>query len=596
MVLVFGERAVGTGGQSQVVMSALPESAAPAGSAGRPPDSLPRTAALRWFAAAYLLILGMSFLILPRGPINPLYGLVWLRGPFFILSGLALLWLCSLHLSRRATVVAHVLAALPPLVVAVQYVTLQAYSPAVTLLLLGLAVALSPLAPPRPVSSSWRPDALGLVLGLSLAAQGIDLLARPQPEVIPYGLYHAMAVTFLVFGLAVAGCHLATRIPKPVCWVAHAVAGASLLALWVILALGVASIFWVLNAPVVLAGAVMMVLPWLSRRMVLLDADTVRARLAISLFSGSLVTLLIAVPVVLALRDSGGQVADSTRQAAFGVTLGLSIAAALAGWLLARQLVVPLSRLVAGVERIATGVRPVTLTSSAPREIEELAVAVQSMAARLDEQAAREERSRLARDLHDSITQALFAAALKAESLAHDEAVPAHSAATVEQVRRLTRGALAQMRVLLFELRSESLEDVPIEQLLRNVAEAAEGRGSMVVELTLRGEGEPPPELHTALYRVTQEALNNVARHSGATRARVELEIEPSRLRLLVQDNGCGFEPSPLSRWHFGLRSMQERATEAGAHLRLVSAPGEGTLVILDWCDDKTLGADPCLA
>jgi signal transduction histidine kinase len=118
----------------------------------------------------------------------------------------------------------------------------------------------------------------------------------------------------------------------------------------------------------------------------------------------------------------------------------------------------------------------------------------------------------------------------------------------------------------------------------------------MVVGLTLRGEGEPPPELHTALYRVTQEALNNVARHSGATRARVELEIEPSRLRLLVQDNGCGFEPSPLSRWHFGLRSMQERATEAGAHLRLVSAPGEGTLVILDWCDDKTLGADPCLA
>jgi signal transduction histidine kinase len=554
---------------------------------------MPRTAALRWFAAAYLLILGMSFLILPRGPIAPVYGLVWLRGPLFILSGLALLWLCSLRLSRRDAVVAHVLAALPPLAVAVQYVSLQAYSPAVTLLLLGFAVALSPLAPPRPVSSSWRPDALGLVLGLSLAAQGIDLLARPQPEVIPYGIYHEMAVTFLVFGVAVAVCHFVPHIPKPVCWVAHAVAGASLLVLWVILALGVAPIFWVLNAPVVLAGAVMIGLPWLSRQMILLDADTVRARLAISLFSGSLVTLLIAVPVVLALRDSSGQVADSTRQAAFGVTLALSVAAALAGWLLARQLVVPLSRLVAGVERIATGVRPVTLTSGAPREVEELAVAVQSMAARLDEQAAREERNRLARDLHDSITQALFAAALKAESLTQDDALPAHSAATVEQVRRLTRGALAQMRVLLLELRSESLADVPIEQLLRNVVESTEGRGSMVVELTLRGEGEPPPELHAALYRVTQEALNNAARHSGATCAGVELEIEPSRLRLLVHDDGCGFQPGPVSSWHFGLRSMRERAVEAGAQLRLVSAPGEGTLVILDWCDDKTPEADP---
>ena len=67
------------------------------------PDTLPRTAALRWFGAAYLLVLGMSFLILPRGPISPMYGLIWLRGPFFILSGLTLLWLCSLRLSRRAT-------------------------------------------------------------------------------------------------------------------------------------------------------------------------------------------------------------------------------------------------------------------------------------------------------------------------------------------------------------------------------------------------------------------------------------------------------------------------------------------------------------
>ena len=565
-----------------------PDSVTPAdmtvGSAVGPPDTLPRTAALRWFGAAYLLVLGMSFLILPRGPISPMYGLIWLRGPFFILSGLTLLWLCSLRLSRRATITAHVLAAIPPIAVAVQYVNLQAYAPAVTLLLLGLAVALSPFAAPRPPSASWRPDALGLVLGMGLAAQGIDLLARPQPPVIPYGIQGELAVLFVVFGLAVAGAQ-AARIPAVVRWLAHAAAGASVLVLYVVLALGVSPVLWILSASTALVGLALVALPWLSGRMAALDTDTVRVRLAIGLFTGALLPLLIAVPIVLALRDSAGQVEDSTKQAAFGVTLLLSIAAAFAGWFLAHQLVAPLSRLGAGVERIAAGERPVTLTSGAPREIEELAVAVQSMASRLDAQAAQEERSRLARDLHDSITQALFAAALKAEALREDDDLPAHSAETVEEVHRLTRGALAQMRTLLLELRSEALEDIPIEQLLRNVAEATEGRANITVELRLRGDGRPPRALHTAIYRVTQEALNNVTRHSGAGQASVELEVKPTRVLLLVQDDGCGFQPGEVPPTHFGLRSMRERAAEAGADLRVVSAPAEGTLVILDWRD-----------
>ena len=360
-----------------------------------------------------------------------------------------------------------------------------------------------------------------------------------------------------------------------------------------VFAVGLAPILWALNASAVLAAVTTIALPWSSRRMVLVDAHTIRARLAIGLFTGSLVTLLIAVPIVLALRDPTGDVADSTRQAAFVVTLLLSIAAAFAGWLLARLLVVPLSRLVGGVERIAAGERPVTLTTGAPSEVEELAVAVQAMAGKLDEQAAQEERSRLARDLHDSITQALFAAALKSEALMEDDGMPASSAGTAREVRRLTRGALAQMRTLLFELRSQRVEDVPIDQLLRNVVEATEGRTSVAVELTLRGDGEPPRELRTAIYRVTQEALNNVARHSGATCASVELDVGPRDVRLLVHDDGCGFEPGPASPMQFGLKSMRERAAEAGAELHLVSAPGEGTLVILDWCGDGASEPEP---
>lgn len=210
--------------------------------------------------------------------------------------------------------------------------------------------------------------------------------------------------------------------------------------------------------------------------------------------------------------------------------------------------------------------------------------------------AAQQERSRLARDLHDSITQALFAAALKAEALTQDEAIPAGSAETAEQVRRLTRGALAQMRTLLLELRAQSLEEVPIEQLLRNVAEATEGRADVAVTVTLRGDGAPPPELHTAIYRVAQEALNNVVRHSGATSAYVELVSGPGRVRLLVRDDGCGFEPGPLPSAHYGLRSMRERAAEVGGELRLVSAPGEGTLVTLEWVGDRASEPDLSLA
>jgi PAS domain S-box-containing protein len=198
-------------------------------------------------------------------------------------------------------------------------------------------------------------------------------------------------------------------------------------------------------------------------------------------------------------------------------------------------------------------------------------------------QATQEERSRLARDLHDSITQALFAAALKAEALTEDDAIPAHGAETAAEVRRLTRGALAEMRTLLIELRSDSPEDMPIEHLLRNVVEATEGRASIAVSLKLRGDAEPPRKLHAALYRIAQEALNNVVRHSKATRAVVELVVEPSRVQLLVHDDGCGFQPGPMSQAHFGLRSMRERAEEVGAELRLVSAPGEGTLVRMDW-------------
>jgi PAS domain S-box-containing protein len=204
-----------------------------------------------------------------------------------------------------------------------------------------------------------------------------------------------------------------------------------------------------------------------------------------------------------------------------------------------------------------------------------------------------EERNRLARDLHDSITQALFAAALKAEALLQSGDIPESSVDAVEGVRRLTRGALAQMRTMLLELRAESPEDVPIEQLLRNVAEATEGRANIVVAVDVRGDRGLPQALHAAVYRVTQEALNNVARHSGARRASVVLQIEERRVRLLISDDGRGFQLAEVAPTHLGMRSMRERAAEVGAELRVVSAPGEGTLIIMDRREGEKAGPLP---
>lgn len=200
------------------------------------------------------------------------------------------------------------------------------------------------------------------------------------------------------------------------------------------------------------------------------------------------------------------------------------------------------------------------------------------------EVAARDERSRLARDLHDSVTQALFAASLKAEALAlGDERISSDTAQTIEEVRRLNRGALAQMRTMLLELRSEPLEAAPVEQLLRNLIEATESRSSVEVALSVRGETLLSPARHVAVYRITQEALNNVVRHARAEHAWVDLTLETGRGSLVIRDDGSGFELSAPGPTHLGVRSMRERAAEAGADLSIVAAPGEGTVVTLAW-------------
>ncbi len=208
------------------------------------------------------------------------------------------------------------------------------------------------------------------------------------------------------------------------------------------------------------------------------------------------------------------------------------------------------------------------------------------LAEQLKEKAAVAERQRLARDLHDAVTQTLFSASLIAEVLPQlwtrdrGEAVR-----RLEELRRLTRGALAEMRMLLLELRPGALGDVGLIELLRQLVEATTAQTRMELDLKVRGRCGVPAEVQVALYRVAQEALNNVVKHSGATEARVRLVCRANTADLTVSDNGSGFDPRAVSSRSLGLRIMHERIEAVGATLAIEASEGSGTKVRAVWSD-----------
>ena len=199
------------------------------------------------------------------------------------------------------------------------------------------------------------------------------------------------------------------------------------------------------------------------------------------------------------------------------------------------------------------------------------------------EEAVVAERTRLARDLHDAVTQTLFATTLIAEVLPQvwetDRAAGVHR---LEELRQLTRGALAEMRSLLVELRPNALTEVPLPGLLRQLGEAAGGRARLSVQVQVDGDRPLPPDVQLMLYRITQEALNNIVKHARASQAVVQLRLGPS-VRLTIADTGVGFDPSAVTADHLGLRIMRERAEAVGARVTLYSEPGAGTQITVVW-------------
>ena len=213
-----------------------------------------------------------------------------------------------------------------------------------------------------------------------------------------------------------------------------------------------------------------------------------------------------------------------------------------------------------------------------------LAIGNAQLRAQVEQAATSAERDRLARELHDAVTQTLFSASLIAEAMPRAwEQDPEQGRRGLEELRRLTRGAAAEMRTLLVELRPAALTEKPLGELLRHLTEAVAGRTRVPVELRRDGDSILPPDVQIALYRITQEALNNVAKHANASAVIVELACQPDRAVLQIHDNGSGFEASDLLPGRFGLEIMRERAHDIGARIEIDSQPGNGTHIRVTW-------------
>lgn len=198
----------------------------------------------------------------------------------------------------------------------------------------------------------------------------------------------------------------------------------------------------------------------------------------------------------------------------------------------------------------------------------------------LSEMAARQERNRLARDLHDSIKQQLFS--IKMSSAAAEERWdrdPGGARAALADVRRSAHYAMVEMQAMLAQLRPEPLATVGLVDALREQCEALGYRLGVPVDLAVGDLPEDerlPVSAQENLFRIAQEALSNIARHARPQSVRVRLEADGSDLRLSIQDDGQGFDPAAPTAG-MGLRSMRERLAALGGDLDVESAPGQGT-------------------
>ncbi|MFL5732784.1 MAG: GAF domain-containing protein [Chloroflexia bacterium] len=218
------------------------------------------------------------------------------------------------------------------------------------------------------------------------------------------------------------------------------------------------------------------------------------------------------------------------------------------------------------------------------------AVAVENarLLAQVEKRAAQEQRQRLARELHDSVSQALFSINLTAraiETILKREIIPSEMVmGKLHDLGQLTSGAMSEMKALIFELRPGALEEEGLLSALAKHAAAVQARELLSVTVTSRGDlPKLNPAVEEALYRIAQEALHNVVKHAGASTAEIIVEADNARgcVVLRVRDDGAGFDISGVPAGHMGLGTMRQRAESLRGECRVETAPGRGTEIIV---------------
>src|ERR671917_312128 len=297
--------------------------------------------------------------------------------------------------------------------------------------------------------------------------------------------------------------------------------------------------------------------------------------------------VLGAVLVVIRLPNLTGPLFAVVGAGALALTIPAAILGMIFGFLTAWGLTRRLQRLARAAQAWSRGDFSVAVKDRSKDEIGQLSRELNNMAAQLEglvearqELATLETRNRFARDLHDSVKQQVFAtsfqvAAARALVERDTKAAEAH----LTQAEELARQAQRELNVLIGELRPAALEGKGLSSALRDYLEDWSRRAEIPAEYHVRGEREVPLEVEQALFRVAQDALANVAKHSGAGSVDVDLIYASGSMTLRVADDGRGFDPAKNPGEGFGLQSMNERLEKLGGRVEVESVPGKGTRV-----------------
>ena len=194
--------------------------------------------------------------------------------------------------------------------------------------------------------------------------------------------------------------------------------------------------------------------------------------------------------------------------------------------------------------------------------------------------AVMEERQRLARELHDSVTQALYSVNLYAEA-ARRALMAGKKEVTLEnlkELRQMTREALLDMRLLIFELHPSILEKEGLVAALQSRLASVESRSGLKTEMHVEGQGRLPLTVEEELYRIAQEGLNNAVKHARARSVKIELKFTQAGVCLILSDDGTGFNLEAAGgSGGLGLRGIKERVRKMDGNLVIESSPEAGT-------------------